>query len=163
MENCSQNFNKLFSTPSTIKASAHARVNLIGEHTDYTGGYVMPSLLSFKTDIFLNELYAFDKGIVLFKPTKAKDEQFRFTKEKALSYFIAGKKKICKEDSGFAIHPWKKITFNNSSYIIEDNIAFVMGNYYFTDLNDITLKIEYTFGYKLINDKMKIFLYAAKN
>ena len=78
------------------------------------------------TDDFLNELYAFDKGIVLFKPTKAKDEQFRFTKEKALSYFIAGKKKICEEDSGFAIHPWKKITFNNSSYIIENNIAFVM-------------------------------------
>ena len=113
------------------------------------------------TDIFLNELYAFDKGIVLFKPTKAKNEQFRFTKEKALSYFIAGKKKICEEDSGFAIHPWKKITFNNSSYIIEDNIAFVMGNYYFTDLNDITLKIEYTFGYKLINDKMKIFLHHS--
>ena len=113
------------------------------------------------TDDFLNELYAFDKGIVLFKPTKAKDEQFRFTKEKALSYFIAGKKKICEEDSGFAIHPWKNITFNNSSYIIEDNIAFVMGNYYFTDLNDIALKVEYTFGYKLINEKMKIFLHHS--
>tara|TARA_B100000959_G_C14451187_1_gene406911 strand:- start:26 stop:487 length:462 start_codon:yes stop_codon:yes gene_type:complete len=113
------------------------------------------------TDEFLNELYAFDKGIVLFKPTKAKDEQFRFTKEKALSYFIAGKKKICEEDSGFAIHPWKNITFNNSSYIIEDNIAFVMGNYYFTDLNDIVLKVEYTFGYKLINEKMKIFLHHS--
>jgi len=113
------------------------------------------------TDDFLNELYAFDKGIVLFKPTKAKDEQFRFTKEKALSYFIAGKNKICKEDSGFAIHPWKKITFNNSSYIIENNIAFVMGNYYFTDLNDIALKVEYTFGYKLINKKIKIFLHHS--
>ena len=113
------------------------------------------------TDDFLNELYAFDKGIVLFKPTKAKDEQFRFTKEKALSYFIAGKKKICEEDSGFAIHPWKKITFYNSSYIIEDNIAFVMGNYYFTDFNDIALKVEYTFGYKLINEKMKIFLHHS--
>ena len=113
------------------------------------------------TDEFLNELYAFDKGIVLFKPTKAKDEQFRFTKEKALSYFIAGKKKICEEDSGFAIHPWKNITFNNSSYIIEDNIAFVMGNYFFTDFNDITLKVEFTFGYKLINDKMKIFLHHS--
>jgi len=113
------------------------------------------------TNDFLNELYAFDKGIVLFKPTKARDEQFRFTKEKALSYFIAGKKKIYKEDSGFAIHPWKNITFNNSSYIIENNIAFVMGNYYFTDLNDIVLKVEYTFGYKLVNDKIKIFLHHS--
>ena len=110
------------------------------------------------TDVFLNELYAFDVGIVLFKPTQANDEQFRFTKEKALSYFIAGEKKVCQEDSGFALHPWKQITFNNLAYNIENNIAFVMGNYYFTDLNDIDLKVEYTFGYKLINEKMKIIL-----
>ena len=113
------------------------------------------------TDDFLNELYAFDQGVVLFKPTKAKDEQFRFTKEKALSYFIGGEKKVCKEDIGFAIHPWKKITFNNLAYNIENNIAFVMGNYYFTDLNDIDLKVEYTFGYKLINEKMKIVLHHS--
>jgi len=55
MENSSQNLNKIFSTSSTVKASAHARVNLIGEHTDYTGGYVLPALLPFKNDIFLNE------------------------------------------------------------------------------------------------------------
>lgn len=55
MKNSSENFNQLFDTSSTIKVSSHARVNLIGEHTDYTGGYVMPSLLPFKTNIFLNE------------------------------------------------------------------------------------------------------------
>jgi len=113
------------------------------------------------TDDFLNELYAFDVGIVLFKPTQANDEQFRFTKEKALSYFIAGEKKVCQEDSGFALHPWKQITFNNLAYNIENNIAFVMGNYYFTDLNDIDLKVEYTFGYKLINEQMKIILHHS--
>ena len=113
------------------------------------------------TEEFLNELYAFDIGIVLFKPTKARDEQFRFTKEKALSYFIAGEKKVCQEDSGFALHPWKQITFNNLAYNIENNIAFAMGNYYFTDLNDIDLKVEYTFGYKLINEKIKIFLHHS--
>ena len=113
------------------------------------------------TDDFLNELYAFDVGIVLFKPTQANDEQFRFTKEKALSYFIAGEKKVCQEDSGFALHPWEKITFNNLAYNIENNIAFVMGNYYFTDFNDIDLKVEYTFGYKLINEKMKIILHHS--
>ena len=110
---------------------------------------------------FLNELYAFDKGIVLFKPTKAKDEQFRLTKEKTLSYFIAGEKKVCQEDSGFALHPWKKIKFDNVAYNIENNIAIVMGNYFFTDLNDIDLKVEYTFGYKLINEKMKIILHHS--
>jgi len=55
MKNSSENFNQLFNNPSTIKVSSHARVNLIGEHTDYTGGYVMPSLLPYKTTIFLNE------------------------------------------------------------------------------------------------------------
>tara|TARA_B110000438_G_scaffold303312_1_gene364238 strand:+ start:1192 stop:2274 length:1083 start_codon:yes stop_codon:yes gene_type:complete len=55
MKNSSQKFNQLFATSTTIKESAHARVNLIGEHTDYTGGYVMPSLLTYKTTIYLNE------------------------------------------------------------------------------------------------------------
>ena len=55
MKNSSENFNQLFNSPSTIKVSSHARVNLIGEHTDYTGGYVMPSLLPYKTTIFLNK------------------------------------------------------------------------------------------------------------
>ena len=34
---------------------AHARVNLIGEHTDYTGGYVLPCLLPYKTTVFIAE------------------------------------------------------------------------------------------------------------
>ena len=55
MKNNIQNFNKVYKNNSTIKAEAHARVNLIGEHTDYTGGYVLPSLLPYKTSIFLTE------------------------------------------------------------------------------------------------------------
>ena len=38
-----------------IKESANARVNLIGEHTDYTGGYVMPTLLIFKNTVELSK------------------------------------------------------------------------------------------------------------
>ena len=38
------NFKGICNIDAEIKESANARVNLIGEHTDYTGGYVMPTL-----------------------------------------------------------------------------------------------------------------------
>ena len=39
---------------------------------------------------FLDKMYAFEIGTVLFKPTKCAIEQFRATKAEAQSYFIAG-------------------------------------------------------------------------
>tara|TARA_B100000029_G_scaffold366353_1_gene359744 strand:- start:1667 stop:2734 length:1068 start_codon:yes stop_codon:yes gene_type:complete len=44
-------FKAIFKQKPEIIQSAHARVNLIGEHTDYTGGFVLPTLLKFKTTI----------------------------------------------------------------------------------------------------------------
>ena len=44
-------FKAIFKQKPKIIQSANARVNLIGEHTDYTGGYVLPTLLKFKTTI----------------------------------------------------------------------------------------------------------------
>ena len=48
-------FKDIFNTDFSVVNSAHARVNLIGEHTDYTGGYVLPSLLNFKTTIQISK------------------------------------------------------------------------------------------------------------
>ena len=108
------------------------------------------------TNEFLKELYAFNIGPVLFKPTKCEIEQFRPTKLKALSYFIAGENRACKEDKGFAIQPWTKVRFENSNFILEEDRAIAMGNYFFTNLNGNEAKVEYTFGYKLINGELKI-------
>ena len=47
-------FENIYNHKAIVKESANARVNLIGEHTDYTGGYVMPTLLSFKNTIELS-------------------------------------------------------------------------------------------------------------
>ena len=80
---------------------------------------------------FINELYAFNTGLVLFKPTKCVKEQFRYNKSKALSYFIAGDNRECSEDEGFALKPWKKVRFENADMILEENRAIAMGNYYF--------------------------------
>lgn len=110
---------------------------------------------------FLDELYNFESGLVLFKPTKCSLEQFRPTKPEALSYFIAGENRACEEDKGFAIQPWTKVRFENSNLILEENRALAMGNYFFTDLNGSEAKVEYTFSYKLVNGKLKIDLHHS--
>ena len=110
---------------------------------------------------FLDNRYAFDQGNVLFKPTKCEIEQFRPTKIEALSYFIAGEGRACNKDKGFAIQPWTKVRFENAGFILEDNRAIAMGNYFFTDLNGNEAKVEYTFGYKLIEGVLKIDLHHS--
>lgn len=105
---------------------------------------------------FLDRLYAFGHGTVLFKPTKCFEVQFRNTKEKGLCYFIAGKDCICREDRGFATTPWVHVRFENSGMILEDNRAIAMGNYFFTGLDGDEVKVEYTFGYRKINGELKI-------
>ena len=113
------------------------------------------------TNSFLNSIYDFKNSDVLFKPTKANKEQFRPKIEMALSYFLGGKNSFCSEDEGFALKPWVEVKFENFGFIIEENRALVMGNYFFTDSTGSTLKVEYTFGYKLSNDKLVIDLHHS--
>ncbi|MDC8005858.1 hypothetical protein POV27_17525 [Aureisphaera galaxeae] len=110
---------------------------------------------------FLDARYAFEAGPVLFKPTKCAIQQFRPTKAEALSYFIAGDDRACAEDKGFAIQPWTKVRFENAGFILEDNRAIAMGNYFFTDLDGNEAKVEYTFGYKLMGGSLKIDLHHS--
>jgi galactokinase len=46
-------FPDLYGRPSEVAASAPGRVNLIGEHTDYNGGYVLPLAIPQRTRIEL--------------------------------------------------------------------------------------------------------------
>ncbi len=113
------------------------------------------------TNDFLDSQYAFNLGDVLFKPTKCSIKQFRLTKSCAISYFIAVENREYSEDHGFAITPWTKIRFKNIGFILEENRAIAMGNCFFTDLDGNEIKTEYTFGYKLINGKLKIDLHHS--
>ena len=110
---------------------------------------------------FLDELYAFELGPVLFKPTKCTIEPFRPTKSRALSYFIAGDICECSEDKGFALEPWKKVQFKNVHLILEENRAIAMGHYYFTDYQDTEVRVEYTLGYKRVGERLKIDLHHS--
>lgn len=92
----------------------------------------------------LNKLYGYDIGQVLFKPTKAAEDQFRETKDEALSYFVKG---IVPEDKGFALAPYTKVRFDNKGIIIDCDSAIAMGNYYFTTKDGNEIKVEYSFGY----------------
>jgi len=55
MNNNNKIFNDIFQQSYSHANEAHARVNLIGEHTDYTGGYVLPCLLQYKTVVSVAE------------------------------------------------------------------------------------------------------------
>jgi len=113
------------------------------------------------TSELMQKIYAFDYCDVLFKPTLAKVDQFRSSKEEFLSYFL-GQNNKCKEDSGFAIKNWKSIEFNNYKITEYNNYLLSMGNYFFKDQKNEILKVEYTFGFiKINNNELRINLHHS--
>ncbi len=113
------------------------------------------------TSELMQKIYAFDYCDVLFKPTLAKVDQFRSSKEEFLSYFL-GQNNTCKEDSGFAIKNWKSIEFNNYKITEYNNYLLSMGNYFFKDQENEILKVEYTFGFiKINNNELRINLHHS--
>lgn len=94
----------------------------------------------------IDKMYSYEDGQVLFKPTNAKEDQFRISKEEALSYFVGQKGT---EDHGFAIADWDRINFDENQHVILNrSFAVAMGNYYFIDKKGKEYKREYTMGYK---------------
>jgi len=101
------------------------------------------------------DLYDYEKGQVLFKPTLASVNPFRPTVEGALSYFI-GKNAKFPEDTGFAIKPWTNVRFDNHNIITYGMKGIAMGHYYFKDLSGQETKVEYTLGFIKRGDDIKI-------
>ena len=109
----------------------------------------------------LHDVYAFNQGDVLFKPTLAKHEQFRSKKEEFVSYFL-GQNNVCKEDTGFAIKNWKSIKFENYKVVENNDNLLAMGNYFFEDDKNEFLKVEYTFGFiRINNNELRINLHHS--
>ena len=115
-----------------------------------------PDLCQKETSKLLDKLYAFENGNILFKPTKASQTPFRFDKDATQSYFISANPNF-PEDRGFALKPWVKVNFENANFILDEKRAIVMGNYSFTDRNNIQCKAEFTFAYVLTKEnRLKI-------
>ncbi len=110
----------------------------------------------------IDELYGFELGKVLFKPTLASEKQFRLTKVSALSYFV-GHNPDYTEDHGFAIKPWSAIRWESAGITVLGNVALAMGNYYFTPAKGgDEVKVEYSFAYvKDENGNLKIVLHDS--
>ena len=108
----------------------------------------------------IDSLYAYGLKDVIFKPTKATEQQFRPDRKSALSYFVGG---AINEDSGFALHPWSKVRFVDQIIVLNDCDAIAQGNYYFTDAKTgQEVKVEFTFGYiKDDKGKLRIFLHHS--
>ena len=105
------------------------------------GDYKTPTLN------MLNKLYGYEKGSVLFKPTRAAKKPFRLTIKGALSYFIAGDPEF-PEDTGFALEPWKHVRFENADLKLNVGQGMAMGHYFITDMQDQVAVVEYSFGYE---------------
>ncbi len=106
----------------------------------------------------INDLYAYGDAQVMFKPTLASEDQFRETFDEALSYFIGQEGS---EDSGFAISGWTNVRWESNGIYTDDSSAMAMGNYYFTGPDGNETKVEYSFGYVLVDGELKINLHHS--
>ncbi len=100
---------------------------------------------------FLQTHYLFQTESVLFKPTLTREEIFRNSFDRALSYFIGGD---IDEDKGFAIQEWESIDTDQINILIEDELIIAMGVLSFK--SDEVLKVAFTFILKESNSNLKI-------
>ncbi|MBS3818120.1 galactokinase [bacterium] len=73
MEKLAEKFQKIFRSSPQIAASAPGRINLIGEHTDYNDGYVLPVALNLNV-YFLAALRSDEKVQVWAEDFQEKEE-----------------------------------------------------------------------------------------
>lgn len=113
-------------------------------------------------DDFVSQCYGYDipGQVVLFKPTKAVNPSFRSTKQGAVSYFIGGDDHY-PEDGGFALHPWEKITFNNDSMVVNNELTLVMGECYLIDHQKECTTLQYSLGLTRFQGGIKLILHHS--
>ena len=111
---------------------------------------------------FLDNLYGFEFGPILFKPTlSGGSKTFRPSKEGALSYFI-GENPNFPNDTGFGIKYWRKVDSDTSAIFIEENVAMWIGWVTLVNNNGDEVKVDKSWGYrKDDNGRLKIVLHHS--
>jgi hypothetical protein len=98
-------------------------------------------------DNIIDKAYAYQSGLVLFKPTLTTgDQTFRTTHKGALSYFVGGDSSFPK-DTGFALKGWRKVEIRNAGIFIVGNTATTMGNVSITDKTGKVTTVDKTWQF----------------
>ena len=110
----------------------------------------------------IDELYAYQWGLVLFKPTLTTgDQTFRTTHKGALSYFVGGDSSF-PQDTGFALKGWRKVEIRNAGIFIVGNTATTMGNVDITDKKGKVTTVDKTWQFIRGGDgKLRIILHHS--
>ncbi|AFW96184.1 MULTISPECIES: hypothetical protein [Nostocales] len=113
-------------------------------------------------DNIIDKAYAYQSGLVLFKPTLTTgDQTFRTTHKGALSYFVGGDSSFPK-DTGFALKGWRKVEIRNAGIFILGNTATTMGNVSITDKTGKVTTVDKTWQFVRGGDgKLRIILHHS--
>jgi hypothetical protein len=98
----------------------------------------------------LEDLYGYDDGPVLFKPTVASEVPFRFDWDGAVSYFIgpSAPHPIDEDESGFATNDWIAVNFEDDwTFIINGETALGMGTVVITSADGDEVKVQKSMGW----------------
>lgn len=124
-----------------------------------TDGFELAKRVATKT---LDDLYGFELGPILFKPTLSGGKKtFRTTQAGALSYFI-GNNAEYPFDTGFSLKCWREVWFETSATFTQNNIAMWMGWMIFKNKEGLSIKVDKSFGYQKTGDGvLKIILHHS--
>ena len=98
----------------------------------------------------IDAAYAYQMGVVLFKPTLTTAPQtFRTTRQGALAYFVGGDAQY-PGDTGFALKGWTSCQPSNAGIFIAGNAATSMGNVAVTNSKGEVTTVDKT--WKFVKD-----------
>ena len=111
---------------------------------------------------FLDDVYGFELGPVLFKPTLSGGAQtFRPTKDGALSYFV-GHDPTYPSDSGFGIKSWHEVSSETCAAYFDQDVAMRMGWVTLISKDGHSITVDKSWGYKKTeNGALKIVLHHS--
>lgn len=97
---------------------------------------------------FIDKAYGYQLGPVLFKPTLTRHPQtFRTTKTGAMAYFV-GHDKAYPYDDGFALLPWRSVSYKPVGIQINGAVASTMGRLELRDAEGNATVVDKTWVFK---------------